>query len=207
MTHGTTYAALLKLYQHAKDRHAALFSLHHQYAGHDKWELELTKQDNLLHNCIWRGQFNFSLEKFISQHHNAFVLMQQCAQHVSYQLLNEYACIGYILNGIETLDAFLRAAMAQISLMTLHPMDCVITLKELPPYYCPATLWPRSGTLGPNVIVLWRSAMLLQTLMPSLVLVQSPVLARLACTFTTIAKLNITNLQVKRQMSFTNGIL
>ena len=113
-TCGTMYVALLGPQQHAKDGQAALFSFHNQYAGHDKWELELTKQDDLLHNSSRRGQSSYLLEKFISQHCNAFILMQQCAQHVSYQLPNKCTHLGYLLNVIETSDASLQVAMAQI---------------------------------------------------------------------------------------------
>jgi hypothetical protein len=42
-----------------------------QYAGKDKWEQELKKQDDLLHTRVWRGQSNFTLERFVQQHRNA----------------------------------------------------------------------------------------------------------------------------------------
>ena len=63
-TRGTSYAASLKPYQRAKDGRGAYFSLRNQYAGRDKWEAELKRQDNLLHTRVWKGQSNFSLEKF-----------------------------------------------------------------------------------------------------------------------------------------------
>ena len=113
-TRGTSYAASIKPYQRDKDGRNAWFSLKNQYAGNDKWEAELHKQDELLHNRIWKGQSNFSLEKFIAQHRNAFVSMQQCAEHVSFQLPNEHTRVGYLLENIQTSDAGLQAAMAQV---------------------------------------------------------------------------------------------
>jgi len=59
-------------------------------------------------------QSNFTLEKIIAQHHNAFVSMQQCATHVAFQLLNEHTRVGYLLDAIKTTDAGLQAAIAQI---------------------------------------------------------------------------------------------
>ena len=94
---GSIYAASLKTYQRNKDGRSALISIRNQYAGKDKWEAELRKQDDLIHNRKWRAQSSFSLEKFISQHRNAFVSMQQCAQHVTFQLPNEYTRVGYLL--------------------------------------------------------------------------------------------------------------
>ena len=85
-----------------------------QYAGKDKWESEIKQQDDLLHTRQWKGQSNFPLEGFITQHWNAFVSMQQCANHVEYQLPNEHTWVGYLLEGIVCPDASLQAAMASI---------------------------------------------------------------------------------------------
>ena len=40
--------------------------------------------------------------------------MQQCAEHVEYQLLNEHTCVSYLLEGIVCPDPGLQAAMASI---------------------------------------------------------------------------------------------
>ena len=63
---------------------------------------------------MWKGQSNFSLEKFIAQHRNAFVSMQACAEHIQYQLPNGHSRVGFLLDAIQTSDAGLRAAMASI---------------------------------------------------------------------------------------------
>ena len=63
---------------------------------------------------MWKGQSNFSLEKFIAQHHNAFVSMQACAEHIQYQLPNGHSQVGFLLDAIQTSDAGLQAAMASI---------------------------------------------------------------------------------------------
>ena len=80
----------------------------------DKWEAEIKKQENLLHTRKWKGQSNFSLEAFISQHRNAFISMQACAEHVQYQLPNEHSRVGFLLDAIKNLDARLQALMASI---------------------------------------------------------------------------------------------
>jgi hypothetical protein len=56
-----------------------------QFAVTDKWEAEIKRQGQSLHTRVWKGQSNLSLENFVSQHRNAFVSMQACAQHVQYQ--------------------------------------------------------------------------------------------------------------------------
>ena len=70
-TRGTSYAASIKPFQRGKDGRAAWKALTSQHAGKDKWEAEIKCQEQLLHTRVWKGQSNFSLENFISQHRNA----------------------------------------------------------------------------------------------------------------------------------------
>jgi hypothetical protein len=114
-TRSTPYADSIKPYQQAKNGRAAFLALSGQYAGQDKWEAEIKKQDMLLHTRKWKGQANYTLERFIQSHRNAFVSMQACAQHVQYQLPNEHTRVGYLLDAIENDDAGLQAAMAAIN--------------------------------------------------------------------------------------------
>jgi hypothetical protein len=71
-TRTTSYAASIKPFQRTKNGRAAWLALTGQYAGPDKWEAEIKHQEQLLHTRVWKGQGNFTLEKFIAQHHNAF---------------------------------------------------------------------------------------------------------------------------------------
>ena len=113
-TRGTSYAASIKPYQRSKNGRESWQALIRQYAGEDKWDAEILKQDNLLHTSQWKGQSNFSLERFIAQHRNAFVSMRQCAEHVSFQLPNEQTRVKYLLDAIHCNDAPLQAAMALV---------------------------------------------------------------------------------------------
>ena len=113
-TRGTSYAASIKPFTRAKDGRGAWKALTSQYAGKDKWEAEIKRQEQLLHTRIWKGQSNFSLENFISQHRNAYVSMQASAEHVQYQRPNEHSRVGFLLEAIHCSDAGLQAAMASI---------------------------------------------------------------------------------------------
>ena len=115
-THRTTYAVSIKPFRRAKNGRGAYEALTSQYAGRDKWESEIHRQDNLLHNQVWKGQSNFPLEGFVAQHRNAFVSMQQCAEHVSFQLPNEHTRVGYLLEGIQSMDPGLQVAMASVKM-------------------------------------------------------------------------------------------
>ena len=113
-TRSTQYAASIKPYQRGKDGRGAWAALTNQYTAKDKWEAEIKKQHDLLHTRVWKGQSTFPLEDFIGQHCNAFVSMQQCAEHVEYQLPNEHTRVGYLLEGIQCSDVGLQAAMASV---------------------------------------------------------------------------------------------
>ena len=110
----TPFASSIKPYQRAKDGRGAWIAMTSQYAGKDKWEAELRKQEQVLHTRIWKGQSNFPLEGFVSQHRNAYVSLEACAEHVDYQLPNGHSRVGFLLEGIQNSDAQLQAAMAAV---------------------------------------------------------------------------------------------
>jgi hypothetical protein len=112
-THRTAYAALIKPFQRTKGGRGAFQALKNQYAGQDKWEAKLKKQDDLLHR---KGQSNYTLERFFQQHRTAYVSMQSCTDYVEYQLPTEHTRVGYLLDGIQCNDAGLQAAMASIKI-------------------------------------------------------------------------------------------
>ena len=57
-------------------------------------------------------QLHSTLEQFAAQHHYGYVSLQQCAQHVSYQLQNEHSTVGLLMQAIQCFDARLQATMA-----------------------------------------------------------------------------------------------
>ena len=75
----TDYNDYIKLFQCAKDEEAAWLALTIKYAGEDKLEAEIKNQYYLTHTKNWTGQRNFTLERFIQQHRNKYILMQSCA--------------------------------------------------------------------------------------------------------------------------------
>ena len=111
---GTQYSASLKPYQRSKDGRAAHAAVISQYAGKDKWQKQLKSCQDLMYTRQWKGQSNFTLEKFVTQHRNAFITMQACAQHVDFQLPNEHTRVNYLLDAIDNSDPELQATMAAI---------------------------------------------------------------------------------------------
>ena len=113
-TRGTSYAASIRPFQRGKDGRGAWKALTSQYSGKDKWEAQIRCQEQLLHTRVWKGQSNFSLENFVSQHRNAYVSTQASAEYVQYQLPNEHSRVGFLLESIQCSDPGLQAAMASI---------------------------------------------------------------------------------------------
>jgi hypothetical protein len=102
----TSYAASIKPFQRTKNGREAWLALTNQYTGKDKWEAEIKR--------LWKGQSNFTMDRFIAQHRNDFVSMQAAAEHIIYQLPNKHSCVGYLLDAIQSSNAGLQAAMASI---------------------------------------------------------------------------------------------
>ena len=113
-TRDTMYAPSIKPFQRMKDGRGAWLALTKQYAGIDKLEAEIERQEQVLHTRKWKGQSNFALEKFISQHRSAYVSLANCAEEVNYQLPNKNSRAKYLLAAIDCSDAELQAAMASI---------------------------------------------------------------------------------------------
>ena len=103
-TRHTAYAASLKPFQRTKDGMSAHAAMMVQYAGVDKWDKELARSNNLILTRVWKGQSNFNLEKFISQHRNGYINMCQSAEHVSFQLPNALTRVKSLLKGIQNLS-------------------------------------------------------------------------------------------------------
>jgi hypothetical protein len=114
-TRSTSYIDSIKPFQRRKDGRGAYLAMVAQYAGTDKWEAEIKKANAVLLTRRWKGTQNFTLEKFVSQHRNSYVTLQACAEHVEYQLPNAHSRVGYILDAIDSDDAPLQAAMANIN--------------------------------------------------------------------------------------------
>lgn len=80
----------------------------------DEMSIGLKAQDNFLHTRKWNGTSNFLLEKFFSQHRNAFVSMTQRAQYISFQLRDEGTQVTYLLDALQNKDPHLMVAIALV---------------------------------------------------------------------------------------------
>jgi hypothetical protein len=154
-TRTPAYATSIKRFQRRKDRREAWLALLGQYAGNDKWEAEIKIQEAVLHTRTWKGQSNFSLESFISQHRNAFVSIEVCAEHVHYQLPNQHSRVVSLLDAILNNDAGLQAVIASVRTDDGHTgerNDFEAAATQLLPYEPVAKIRLSGIKRGPGII-------------------------------------------------------
>jgi hypothetical protein len=113
-TRGTAYHSTVQTYQRSKNGRSAWLALLQQHAGTDKWEKELKDQENFMKTRVWKGNTNFSLERFLEQHRSAYNSLKQCADHVQFQLPDEHTRVRYLMTAIQCKDPEIQAALANI---------------------------------------------------------------------------------------------
>ena len=86
-----------------------------QHCGEDKWEAIKKAAEDCLHNDKWNGQSNYSLEKHCAKHRNAYVQLQNCAEHIHVEVPSGHSRVGYLLESIKCPDPALQAAKASVA--------------------------------------------------------------------------------------------
>ena len=141
-TRGTQYASSIRPYSRAKNGREAYLALKRQYAGKDKWQAEIKKQENFIHTRVWKGNSNFTLESFITQHRAAHVSLERCAQSVPHQIPNERTRVIHLMDAIQCGDAPLQAAIAHIKSQSDDPNGLGSNFEEAAAYllqFCPVS--------------------------------------------------------------------
>lgn len=113
-TRGTSYAPSIRPFQRTRNGRGAYLALVTQYAGEDKWTMEIQKHDSFLRTVKWTGTGNFTLERFVAQHRQAYAQLEQASQRVPHQLPLANTRVDLLLQAIDNQDARLQAAMAKV---------------------------------------------------------------------------------------------
>ena len=141
-TRTTQYASSIRPFSKRKDGREAYLSIKRQYAGKDKWQSEIKKQENFIHNRVWKGNNNFSLESFIPQHRAAHVSLERCAQAVPHQIPDERTRVIHLIDAIQCGDSALQAAIAHIKSQSEDPDGMGNNFEEAAAYllqFCPVS--------------------------------------------------------------------
>ena len=89
---------------------------------------------------VWKGNSNFTLESFITQHCAAHVSLQRCAQAVPHQIPNECTRVIHLTDAIQCSDVPLQAAIAHIKSQADDPDGMANNFEEAAAYliqFCP----------------------------------------------------------------------
>ena len=114
---GTIYAPTIKPFARTKNGRDAWYAIIRSHAGDDKWEDVKKEKINFLMNTKWNGR-TYSLDKFTGLHRSAFVMLEEAALHVNFQVPSQHSRVGYLLDNITNNDPDLRAALASIRVNT-----------------------------------------------------------------------------------------
>lgn len=148
-TRSTQYASSIRPFSRAKNGREAYLALKRQYAGKDKWQAEIKKQENFIHTRVWKGNNNFTLESFITQHRAAHVSLERCAQSVPHQIPNECTRVIHLMDAIQSSDAPLQAAIAHIKSQSDDPDGLGNNFEEAAAYllqFCPVSRKRKSSS-------------------------------------------------------------
>lgn len=113
-TRNTVYHDSIAPFKRTLDGRGAYLALKAQYAGKDKWEAIIAKHKDALATRVWKGNSNFTLESFVQQHRTAHIQMAAAAEHVPFQLPDEYTRVTDLFSKIQCDDAGLQAAIAHV---------------------------------------------------------------------------------------------
>ena len=92
----------------------AFLAIKRQYAGVEKWESELRTQEKIMHDHDFNVCTNYTLETYNCAHRNAYVVMEQCSDQVTYQLPTPHTRVSHYIKGITSPNPDIRARIASI---------------------------------------------------------------------------------------------
>ena len=67
-----------------------------------------------MHDHVFNGRTNYTMEKYSCAHRNAYVVMEQCSNQVTYQLPTPHTRASKYLKGVTSPDTDIRDRIASI---------------------------------------------------------------------------------------------
>jgi hypothetical protein len=110
---GTSVESTIKTYSRTQNGRDAFLALIDHHAGESKYRSILKKRMNLLQNIKWNGR-NYSLEKHVSNHRQAFDDLNDCANHITVTAPDAAQRVEYLIDSIVCPDSTLQAAIGLI---------------------------------------------------------------------------------------------
>lgn len=91
VTRNTSLTGTIEPFRKHFNGRGAVLAIVSQHAGQDKWQTCLEKAEDVMHNRKFSGSnVSYPLTVHTNAHRLAFVKMQQCSNHVQFQLPSEH---------------------------------------------------------------------------------------------------------------------
>jgi len=110
---GTSVESTVKGFSRTQNGRGAYLALIDHHAGDSKYRAIMKKRMNLLQNIKWNGR-NYTLEKHISNHHQAAEDLNDCAAHITVSIPDDSLRVEYLIDSINCHDSTLQASIGLI---------------------------------------------------------------------------------------------
>ena len=85
-----------------------------QHASKDIWDKLVKEAETVIQNHKWSGTTNVTLAKHMGMHHQAFITMTECAEHIPVDVPNYYSRVTHVMESIQSTDLTVLTALAAV---------------------------------------------------------------------------------------------
>jgi hypothetical protein len=111
---GTAISASIASFRHKQNGHNAFIAIHAQHAGKDVWDKLIKEAETILQTRKWSGTTNVTLAQHMGRHHQAFITLTECAEHIPVNVPNKRFCVIHLMESIQSTDPTVLAALAAV---------------------------------------------------------------------------------------------
>ncbi len=114
LVRGTVIAALIAPFCHTRDGCAAFMAIRAQHAGKDIWDKLHKEAESVLQTQKWSCTVNVTLAQHMGKHHQAYITLTECAEHIPVDVPNEHSRDRCLMESLNSVDPTVLAALAAI---------------------------------------------------------------------------------------------
>ncbi len=111
---GHDVAATIAPFCCGQDGRGALLALQSQHAGKVIYDQLMKDTENILKNRTWLGTTLVTLSQHMGLHCKAYITLTECAEHIPFEIPNDWARVTYLLDSFKTIDLSVLAAMSAV---------------------------------------------------------------------------------------------
>jgi hypothetical protein len=112
--HGTAIAASIAPFCCERNGRGVFMAIRAQYAGKDVWDKLYKEAKSFLQTLKWSGTANVTLAQHMGKHHQAYIRLTKCTEHILVDVPNEHSWVTYLMELINLVDPTILAALAVV---------------------------------------------------------------------------------------------